>query len=155
MTSSSTTTLALAQDQRGSVAQGRRASCTVSRRTPARAKKEFETFRDAYPAKGGAPAHKAAYAAAEKATTTLFCWQPFVVHALLPTAEYASAILNLPGGPVDQGQARTRSTAWLPRGCAAPQSATSPDGQSRSWSAKLPSATPPRHPRSLIGTNRP
>ena len=68
-----------------------------------RAKKEFETFRDAYPAEGGAPAHQAAYAAAEQATSTLLCWQPFIVHALLQTPEYANAILNLPGGPVDHG----------------------------------------------------
>jgi len=68
-----------------------------------RARKEFETFRDSYPAEGGAAAHQAAYGVAEQAATTLFCWQPFIVHALLQTPEYASAILNLPGGPVDHG----------------------------------------------------
>jgi hypothetical protein len=37
-----------------------------------RAQHEFETFRDAYPAEGGAAAHQATYAAAEQAATTLF-----------------------------------------------------------------------------------
>ena len=70
-----------------------------------RAQHEFETFRDAYPAEGGAAGHQAAYAAAEQAATTLFLYQPFIVHALLQTPEYARAVLSLPGGPVDFGAA--------------------------------------------------
>ena len=46
-----------------------------------RAQHEFETFRDAYPAEGGLAAHQATYAAAEQAATTLFCYQPLLVHA--------------------------------------------------------------------------
>jgi Domain of unknown function (DUF5753)/Helix-turn-helix domain len=68
-----------------------------------RAQHEFETFRDAYPAEGGAAAHQAAYAAAEQSATVLFCYQPLIVHALLQTPDYARAVLNLPGGPVDHG----------------------------------------------------
>jgi Domain of unknown function (DUF5753) len=68
-----------------------------------RAQHEFETFRDAYPAEGGSAAHQATYAAAEQAATTLFCYQPLIVHALLQTPEYARVVLNLPGGPVDHG----------------------------------------------------
>lgn len=68
-----------------------------------RAQHEFETFRDAYPAEGGSAARQATYAAAEQAATTLFCYQPLIVHALLQTPEYARVVLNLPGGPVDHG----------------------------------------------------
>ena len=68
-----------------------------------RAQHEFETFREAYPAEGGAAGHQAAYAAAEQAATTLFLYQPFIVHALLQTPDYARAVLSLPGGPVDFG----------------------------------------------------
>jgi hypothetical protein len=68
-----------------------------------RAQHEFETFRDAYPAEGGAAAHQATYAAAEQSATILFCYQPLIVHALLQTPDYARAVLNLPGGPVDHG----------------------------------------------------
>jgi Domain of unknown function (DUF5753) len=68
-----------------------------------RAQHEFETFRDAYPAEGGSAAHQATYAAAEQAATTLFCYQPLIVHALLQKPEYARVVLNLPGGPVDHG----------------------------------------------------
>jgi transcriptional regulator with XRE-family HTH domain len=68
-----------------------------------RAQHEFETFREAYPAEGGAAAHQATYAAAEQAATVLFCYQPLIVHALLQTPDYARAVLNLPGGPVDHG----------------------------------------------------
>jgi hypothetical protein len=68
-----------------------------------RAQHEFQTFREAYPAEGGAAEHQAAYAAAEQAATTLFYYQPLIVHALLQTPEYARAILALPGGPADHG----------------------------------------------------
>ena len=68
-----------------------------------RAQHEFETFRDAFPAEGGAAAHQATYAAAEQAAATLFCYQPLIVHALVQTPEYARAVLNLPGGPTDHG----------------------------------------------------
>lgn len=68
-----------------------------------RAMHEFQTFREAYPAEGGAAEHQAAYAAAEQAATTLFYYQPLIVHALLQTPEYARALLALPGGPADHG----------------------------------------------------
>lgn len=66
-----------------------------------RARHEFETFRSAYDEDPAT--HQAAYGAAEQAATTLFCYQPLIVHALLQTPEYARAILNLPGGPADHG----------------------------------------------------
>ena len=68
-----------------------------------RAAHEFRTFRDAYPAEGGADAHQQAYAAAEQAASMLFYYQPLIVHALLQAPEYARAILSLPGGPADHG----------------------------------------------------
>lgn len=76
-----------------------------------RATHEFAAFREAYPSAGDAAQHQAAYAAAEQAATKLFCYQPFIVHALLQTPEYARAILSLPGGPADHGPPPTRSTA--------------------------------------------
>jgi transcriptional regulator with XRE-family HTH domain len=68
-----------------------------------RAAHEYRTFREAYPAEGGAAEHQAAYAAAEQAAKRLFYYQPLIVHALLQTPEYARAILHLPGGPADHG----------------------------------------------------
>jgi len=68
-----------------------------------RAMHEFHTFREAYPDEGGAAAHQASYAAAEQTATTLFYYQPLIVHALLQTPEYARALLALPGGPADHG----------------------------------------------------
>ncbi|MGL5809352.1 MAG: helix-turn-helix domain-containing protein [Nocardioides sp.] len=68
-----------------------------------RARHEFHAFREAYPTDGGPGAHQAAYAAAEQASSTLFYYQPLIVHGLLQTPEYARAILSLPGGPADHG----------------------------------------------------
>lgn len=68
-----------------------------------RAAHEFRTFREAYPAEGGADAHQQAYASAEQAARVLFYYQPLIVHALLQTPEYARSILSLPGGPADHG----------------------------------------------------
>jgi len=68
-----------------------------------RAVHEYHTFREAYPAEGGAAGHQASYAAAEQAATKLFFYQPFVVHALLQIPDYARALLSLPGGPADHG----------------------------------------------------
>jgi transcriptional regulator with XRE-family HTH domain len=68
-----------------------------------RAMHEFQTFREAYPNEGDAGTHRASYAAAEQAATTLFYYQPLLVHALLQTPEYARDLLSLPGGPADHG----------------------------------------------------
>jgi hypothetical protein len=68
-----------------------------------RAMHEFHAFREAYPNEGDAAVHQASYAAAEQAATTLFYYQPLIVHALLQTPEYARDLLSLPGGPADHG----------------------------------------------------
>jgi len=71
-----------------------------------RALHEYETFRHAYTTQGDAAGHQAGYAFAEHAARLLFFYQPFIVHALLQTPEYARAILDLPGGPADHGASR-------------------------------------------------
>lgn len=66
-----------------------------------RATHEFETFRTAFA--GDPAAHQASYGVAERAVSTLFCYEPLVIHGLLQTPEYARALLSLPGGPADHG----------------------------------------------------
>jgi transcriptional regulator with XRE-family HTH domain len=68
-----------------------------------RASHEFRVFREVLPAVGGIQELQAALAAAEQASTTLFNYQPALVPGLLQTAEYARALLALPGGPAEHG----------------------------------------------------
>jgi hypothetical protein len=68
-----------------------------------RASHEFRVFREVFPAKGGVDKLQAALGAAEQASATLFCYQPIVVPGLVQTAEYARALLALPGGPAEHG----------------------------------------------------
>ncbi len=69
----------------------------------ARARHEYEAFRDSYKTDGGPDRHQEAYAEAETNANLLFGFQPNIVHGLLQTPDYARRLLHLPGGPGDHG----------------------------------------------------
>lgn len=68
-----------------------------------RAAWEYTVYRDAFKQDDGPAALQQAYAAAESAAKTIFSYHPTVVPALCQTAAYASALLQLLGGPAEHG----------------------------------------------------
>lgn len=68
-----------------------------------RASWEYSAFRDAYVQDDGPAALQRAYEAAESAAAKVFNFHPTVIPGLCQTADYAMALLQLIGGPVEQG----------------------------------------------------
>ncbi|MER6974765.1 helix-turn-helix transcriptional regulator [Nocardioides sp. NPDC000445] len=68
-----------------------------------RASWEYSVFRDAFQDEDGAAALQRAAAAAENAASTVFSYHPTSVPGLCQTADYATALLKLMGGPVEHG----------------------------------------------------
>ena len=68
-----------------------------------RARHEYSTYKTMFAEDGNAAALQDAVAAAEYAAKTIASYQPLLIPGFLQTAEYARALLNLPGGPMDSG----------------------------------------------------
>lgn len=68
-----------------------------------RAAWEYQVFRESFGEEDGPAALQRAYAAAENAATTLFDYHPTSVPGLCQTADYATALLQLVGGPTEHG----------------------------------------------------
>lgn len=67
------------------------------------ASREYSRFRDAFKEADGAATLQRAYAAAENAATRVFSFHPTVVSGLCQTAAYATALMQLVGGPTELG----------------------------------------------------
>ena len=68
-----------------------------------RASWEYAVFREAFTEADGPAALQRAYAAAENAAATLFDFHPTSIPGLCQTADYATAMLKLIGGPTEHG----------------------------------------------------
>lgn len=68
-----------------------------------RARHEYSTYKAMFAEDGGAAALQDAVAAAEYAAKVIASYQPLLIPGFLQTADYARALLNLPGGPRDSG----------------------------------------------------
>lgn len=68
-----------------------------------RASWEYSVFRDSFGQDDGPAALQRAYEAAESAAARVFNYHPTVVPGLCQTADYATALLKLIGGPVEHG----------------------------------------------------
>lgn len=70
----------------------------------ARAHHEYTAFRDIFgPSSAGADGRQTDIATTEQSAKLLYGFQPLIVHGLLQTADYARALLHLPGGPAEAG----------------------------------------------------
>ncbi|NGN95756.1 helix-turn-helix domain-containing protein [Nocardioides sp. KC13] len=78
-----------------------------------RASWEYSVFRDAFQDDDGAAALQRATAAAEKASTTIFNYEPAAVPGLCQTPGYAAALLELLGGPVEHGASEDDVAAMI------------------------------------------
>lgn len=68
-----------------------------------RASWEYSVFRETFGQEDGPAAVQRAYAAAEEAATTVFSFHTTVIPGMCQTADYATALLKLAGGPVEHG----------------------------------------------------
>ncbi|HEY9353760.1 MAG TPA: helix-turn-helix transcriptional regulator [Nocardioides sp.] len=68
-----------------------------------RASWEYSVFRDTFGQDDGPAAIQRAYEAAESAAARVFSYHPTVIPGLCQTADYAAALLELIGGPVEHG----------------------------------------------------
>ncbi len=68
-----------------------------------RARHEYSTYKVMFADDGNVAALQDAVAAAEYAAKIIASYQPLLIPGFLQTADYARALLSLPGGPLDSG----------------------------------------------------